>query len=104
MQKARVIATEVKEQYRKSFEMTCYAEHFCLVFWSGDRKNRSVIQLDGDEVKVCVTKESWAKWLKGVAEKCWASFKFLVEKGREILKALGPVASLTGCVCLALPW
>ncbi|XP_028391682.1 uncharacterized protein LOC114516415 [Dendronephthya gigantea] len=100
MQKARVMATEVEEKYRKSFEMRCYAEHFCLVFWSGDRKNTCVIQMDGDEVLVKVTNESWSKWLKRVAEKCWSGFKFLVEKGCEILKGLGPLAPL---VCLALP-
>ena len=104
MQEARKIVTQLEEKEKwysclRNFEMTCYGEHFTLVFWSGSRTNKMVIQTIEGEVIVSVTKESWLKWLKGLVEKCRISFKNVAFK---LLEAIGPGIVIAGTVLKAI--
>ena len=89
MQKVRLIATETEEWCRKNFEVTCYGEHFTLIFWSGARKDRMVVQTVKGEIHVSVTKQSWLMWFKKLAEKCLAAFKCIVAITGTAMKYIG---------------
>ena len=64
----------------KDFELTCYCEHFHLVFYSGSRGHRVVIQMDPDngEVQVSTSTETWKAYLREIARKGWSSFSDII--------------------------
>lgn len=106
MQKARLIVTNAPEWCRKNFELTCYAEHFTLVFWSGSRKNKMVVQVADGKIEVAVTEESWRMWLKKVVKNLWSSLKnaavYCFNKGIEFLKSGGTSLAIGGAVLKAI--
>ena len=72
MQKARVIATGAPASCRKNLEMTCYADHFSMRFWSGDRGNKIVIQIeDEDEISVIVEQRTWRQSIRDLFKRVW---------------------------------
>lgn len=99
MQKARLIVTGAPEWCRKNYELTCYAEHFTLVFWAGSRGNRMVIQVADGKIEVKTTHESWRMWFYRVVKKCWNWFKDVAISFIEKALAIGAAAALG-----ALPW
>ena len=106
MQMARLVATEAEECCRKNFEMTCYGEHFSLVFYAGARENKFVIQTVAGEIHVNVVGESWRIWLQRKVQECWNGFKgvavYIIDKAVEILKAVLPFAGLGSSVIKGL--
>ena len=103
MQEARVAVTALEENEKRclrNFEMRCYAEHFTLVFWSGFRTTKMVIQLIGEgKVNVTVTEKSLLKRLKELAQKSWSCFKNVVFK---LQQAIGPAIAIVGPVFAAI--
>ena len=70
MQKARLIVTGASESRRKNFQITCYADHLDLCFWSGSRGNQVVLQVDDEgAVYADVVRVTWREWLKEVFTK-----------------------------------
>lgn len=108
MQMARMITTEAQEWCRTNFEMTCYGEHFSLVFYSGARQNKFVIQMVREEIHVHVVGESWRMWLQKKIQQYWDWFKsvavYITDKAVEILKAAAPHAALVGPALKAIGW
>ena len=108
MQMARMIATEAQQWCRANFEMTCYGEHFSLVFFAGARENKFVIQVVGGEIRVNVVGESWRMWLQTNIQKYWDWFKgvavYIIDKAVEILKAAAPHAALVAPALKAIGW
>ena len=105
---ARMIVTEAKEWCRKNFEMTCYGEHFSLVFFARARENKFVIQVVGGEVHVSVVGESWRMWLQRKVQEYWDWFKdvavYITGKAVELLKAAAPHAALFAPALKAIGW
>ena len=103
MQAAGVVVTELEKNEKRclrNFEMTCDAEHFTLVFWSGSRTTKMVIQLTGEgKVNVTVTEKSFLKRLKELAQKSWSCFKNVVLK---LQQAIGPAIAIVGPVFAAI--
>ena len=74
MQKARCLVTEEDSSFGRNscldvlndFELTCYCEHFCLIFYSGSRGHRVVIQMDPvtGKVQVSTSTETWKAYLR----------------------------------------
>ena len=108
MQMARMIATEAQEWCRTNFEMTCYGEHFSLVFYSGARQNKFVIQTVGGEIHVNVVGESWRMWLQNKVQQYWDWFKgfavYIADKAVGILNAAAPHAALVSPALKAIGW
>ena len=108
MQQVRVVITKTEEWYLESFEVTCSAEHFTLVFWSGNRTNRMKAQRVQGTTEVTVTKEGWCKWFKNVVNQFWTSFKGFVikvaKKVADMIKAAGPGIAIAGIVFKAIMW
>ena len=106
MQQVRFVVTKTEEWCLKNFEVTCYSEHFTLVFWSGNRTNRMVAQTVEGTTEVSVTKEGWRKWFKNVVNKFWTSFKGFVikvaKKVADMIKAAGPGIAIAGIVFKAI--
>ena len=101
MQTARLIVTEAKPWCRQNFEITCYAQHFSLGFWSGARQNKIVVQVVAEKIHVRVTDESWRMWFQRVVQESWIFFKdvalHVLDKGADILNAVGgPQAAIAG--------
>ena len=108
MQTSRFIATEAQEWCRKNLEITCYGEHISLVFWSGARQNKFVVQTVSGQIRVSVTGESWRMWLQRKVQECWETFKdfvvFIRDTAVGVLPAIGPSASLAGSALRAIGW
>jgi plasmid rolling circle replication initiator protein Rep len=108
MQMARLIATESKPRCRKNFEITCYAQHFSVVFWSGARQNKIVIQVVAGEIHTNVTGESWRMFFEKVVKKSWNWFKnvviHVVDKAADLLQAVHGQAAIAGAALLAIGW
>ncbi|XP_028412960.1 uncharacterized protein LOC114535846 [Dendronephthya gigantea] len=106
MQMARLTVTDAKEEwFRKNMEITVYAEHFSLKFWSGARQNKIVVQVVAGSIEVTVTEESWRAWFQRVVKKSWDIFKnvaiFVIDKGISIL-TMGPVGAIAGAAFKAI--
>ena len=108
MQMSRFITTEAQEWCRRNIEITCYGEHFSLVFWSGARQNKFVVQTIAGQVHVSVTGESWRMWLQRKIQECWEAFKdfvvFIHDTAVGVLQAIAPSASLLGSALKAIGW
>ncbi len=87
--------------------MTCYAQHFSVVFWSGARQNKIVVQVVAGEIDVTVTEESWRMWFQRVVQESWNFFKDVVvhvlDAAAGILKVVGgPPAAIAGAAANAV--
>ena len=71
MQRARMIATGAPPSCRKNLEMTCYAEHFSLRFWSGDRGNKVVVLVDGGNICFVVEQRTWQQSIRDLFKRVW---------------------------------
>ena len=74
MQKARLIVTEAESWARKNFEITCYCDHFSVVFYSGSRYHEAVVQVCGGELRVETNITSWTECIKTVVRRKWSDF------------------------------
>ena len=97
---ARLIVTKAQEWCRKNFEMTCYGDHFALVFYSGARENKFVVQLVRGEIHVDVVGESTRMWLERSVQECWDWFKGVVVH----IWDKAPHAALVGGALRAIGW
>ena len=106
MQSARLVVTNTKTCYRENLELTCYGDHFTLIFWSGARKNKMVVQIVGKEIHVAVTEESWRMWFGKVVEKFWTSCKAgvvkIANKAVDMIKAIAPGVAIAGTIFKAI--
>ena len=90
MQKVRLIVTEMEEWCRTNVEITCYGEHFTLVFCSGNRKDKVVVQTIQGRVYVTVTEESWRRWWKNRAIELAKSLEVIVRFVVDNFGVIGP--------------
>ena len=107
MQMARLIVTKTSESCLRNFELTCYGEHFSIIFWSGSRQNKFVIQIIQGEIHVDVTGESWRRWFQKNVEEIWNSFKNIVVFVRDttvdMMEAIKPhTGALVGLAVKAI--
>lgn len=69
MELTRCVATESPESCRTNLEITCYGKHISYRFWSGERKNKIVIQPNEENKIVATTVEqSWIEYFREVLQ------------------------------------